>query len=140
MSKCYKTSNNKYFNSPPFMADGRGFTDYRPNCLLNNNLQLDSNSLNSYDYKLFLTRNAEKIINMNRQQSYIINGQYECKQPYYDGTMLPEQYMQSCGLDSCEVKHNFKDGVGLGRNYKGNNKCVRGVKENPLNLDENVCK
>ena len=121
MSKCYKTSNNKYSNAPPLMSDGRHFTDYRPNCLLNNNLQLEANSLNSYDYKVFLTRNAEKIINMNRQQSYIINGPYECKQPYDQGTMLPEQEMQSCGLDSCKVEHNFKDGIGLGRNYKGNN-------------------
>ena len=32
MSKCSKTTNNKYFNCPPRMDDGRHFTDYRPNC------------------------------------------------------------------------------------------------------------
>ena len=29
---CYKTSNNKYSDCPPRMADGRHFTDFRPNC------------------------------------------------------------------------------------------------------------
>ena len=27
MSSCCKTSNNKYFNAPPLMSDGRHFTD-----------------------------------------------------------------------------------------------------------------
>ena len=33
---CKKTSNNKYFNCPPRMDDGRHFTDYRPNDRVNN--------------------------------------------------------------------------------------------------------
>ena len=36
MNSCYKTSNNKYFKCPPRMDDGRHFTDYRPNCHVNN--------------------------------------------------------------------------------------------------------
>ena len=34
---CYKASNNKYFNCPPRMDDGRHFTDYRSSCDTNNN-------------------------------------------------------------------------------------------------------
>ena len=43
---CYRTSNNKFFNAPPRMADGRHFTDYRPSCDANssvrNNQQITS--------------------------------------------------------------------------------------------------
>jgi len=141
MSQCYKTSNNKFINSPPLMSDGRHFTDYRPNCLLNNNLQIKSKVLNSYDYRLFLTRNAENIINMNRQHSYLINGPQECKQPFYEGTMLPEQDLQSCNVGTCNVQHNFDDGVGLGRDFKGKHECIQGLRENPLSSRENnICK
>ena len=43
MSSCYKTSNNKYFNLPPRMDDARHFTDYRPNCVMNNLLSKEMN-------------------------------------------------------------------------------------------------
>ena len=35
MSRCHP-SNNKYFDCPPRMSDGRNFTDYRPSCDVNN--------------------------------------------------------------------------------------------------------
>ena len=45
MSSCYKTSNNKFFNAPPRMSDGRHFTDYRPDYELNMKIGED-NELN----------------------------------------------------------------------------------------------
>ena len=39
---------------------------------------------------------------MNRQHSYLINGPQECKQPFYEGTMLPEQELHN---PHCEEKH-----------------------------------
>ena len=33
---CHKTSDNKHFDCPPRMDDGRHFTDYRSNCHINN--------------------------------------------------------------------------------------------------------
>ena len=47
MSTCYKTSDNKFMDCPPRMADGRHFTDYRPNCHTNNLLRADNNIGNS---------------------------------------------------------------------------------------------
>ena len=140
MSKCYKTSNNKYFNSPALMADGRHFTDYRPNCLLNNNIQIENTISDSYNYKLFLIRNAEKIIEVNRKKSELINGSYECKKPYLKGTMLPEKEVESCNTHSCNIRTNFDNGIGLGRDYKGKFQCLQGMNKNPLALEENICK
>ena len=58
---CFRTSNNKHFNAPQRMSDGRNFTDYRPNYELNKSLK-DLNKLdNSHNYRNFLNNNAEKI-------------------------------------------------------------------------------
>ena len=40
------------------MSDGRGFTDYRPNCYLNNEL---GQSMGSWQYRTYLIRNADYI-------------------------------------------------------------------------------
>ncbi len=63
MSLCYKTTNNKYFNCPPRMDDGRHFTDYRPNCFLNNLLAGNNNLQNSFELRTFLTNNAVDLMN-----------------------------------------------------------------------------
>ncbi len=63
---CYKASNNKYFNCPPRMDDGRHFTDYRPNCHVNNLVRSNNATLNSHEYRMFLTHNAGKLMDLNR--------------------------------------------------------------------------
>ena len=73
MSACYRTANNKFFQAPPRMADGRHFTDYRQNYALNNNVSTDNSIDTSYDYRMFLTRNAGKIIDLNKKHSYLNN-------------------------------------------------------------------
>ena len=71
MSSCRTTSDNFYSCCPAKMSDGRMFTDYRPSCTVNNNLRSQNNSENSYEYRQFLIRNADKLMNVN--QSYLNN-------------------------------------------------------------------
>ena len=72
MSLCYKTSNNKYFDCPPRMADGRFFTDYRPNCYTQNLIRSKNGLNNSFQYRMFLTHNAENLMDINyNQPNYI---------------------------------------------------------------------
>ena len=61
MSACYKTSNNKYFNAPPLMSDGRHFTDYRSSCVANAMIHVNNKLTNSYDFRTYLIRNAKNI-------------------------------------------------------------------------------
>ena len=98
MSSCYKTSNNKYFNLPPRMDDARHFTDYRPNCLVNNHIKSENKIMNSYEYRMFLTRNANKLIDLNRGYATEKNSCGPCT-----NTMLPEQSVQSCSSKSCST-------------------------------------
>lgn len=44
------------------MSDARAFTDYNPNCELNNALQKKYKISNSHQYRAFLQNNAEKVM------------------------------------------------------------------------------
>jgi hypothetical protein len=69
MSICDRTSNNKYFNCPPRMSDGRQFTDYRPNCYVNNLLRYTNRTMSSYEYRQFLINNGEELMKINNLYS-----------------------------------------------------------------------
>lgn len=90
------------------MADGRAFTDYRPQCLLNNS------RLNSYDYRMFLMKNAEKIIENNEKS---VKTNCPCFDHDEVGTMLPERNMVVCNKNTCFVNASDKNGLGNGRMY-----------------------
>ena len=79
---CYKTTNNKYFNCPPRMADGRHFTDYRPSCDVNNLIIANTGTLSSFDYRMYLIENAEKLMDINRMYTVEKNACGPCKEPY----------------------------------------------------------
>ena len=115
--ECYKTSNNKHFNSPPRMADGRHFTDYRPNCYVNNLLRANNKIHSSFQYRQFLTDNADNLMNINRAYACQKNCSGPCVKPYEQGTMLPEQSQVTCNSTSCDVQVTDTNGLGQGRNY-----------------------
>ena len=62
---CNKTSNNKYFNCPARMDDGRAFTDYRPSNTVDDMIRYSNNVMSSYDYRQFLIHNADNIMEIN---------------------------------------------------------------------------
>ena len=139
MSSCYKTSNNKYFNLPPRMDDARHFTDYRPNCIVNNNLKQENKILNSHDYRLFLIENAKKIMDVNKKLSYIHNGAYDCNKDYSVGTMLPEKNKFKCDMHNCELVHNYDNGIGTGRLHTEISECLQQINGNEFDLKNNSC-
>lgn len=137
---CYRTSNNKFFNAPPRMDDARHFTDYRPNCMVNNMLRNNNEIFNSFDYRLFLARNAEHIMESNRKHAFNKNGVSECKKPYEVGTMLPEQTKVVCNKTNCKRVENDPAGLGEGRVYSEDpESCISGFKSAPLELTNNKC-
>ena len=88
---CHKTSDNKHFDCPPRMDDGRHFTDYRSNCHINNLVRSNNAISNSHQYRMFLTHNGERLMNLNRAYATQKNNCGDC-----DETMLPEQTSTSC--------------------------------------------
>jgi len=69
MSCCSATYDNK--NCPLKMDDGRVFTNYQPRCIrnayLNEMLKINNMVSSSYEQRLFLQRNAEKIMEEERK-------------------------------------------------------------------------
>lgn len=119
MSCCSASSGNQ---CPTRMSDGRPFTDYRPRCLVNNDLVNQLNEKNmpisSYESRLYLQRNADAIMEKQKQDAMNRMLCGPCTRPFTDpGTMLPEKYVVRCDAVSCNRQLMNPDGLGDGRNY-----------------------
>lgn len=139
MKNCYNTSNNKYFDCPPRMADGRHFTDYRPNCYVNNLLRANNKISDSFNYRSFLTDNANSLMNINRAYACQKNCCGSCTKPYNTGTMLPEETMVYCDKTNCNVNVNNVKGLGQGRDYGLKTNCNKWPSKFPINQPYNCC-
>jgi hypothetical protein len=99
------------------MADGRHFTDYRPNCHLNNNLRTNNDLKNTFEFRRFLQGRGEDLMKLNQSTAYEQNGCGDCKEPYHDNTMLAEQTRLYCDKNGCKAVVVNPDGLGQGRCY-----------------------
>lgn len=105
------------------MADGRAFTDYRPRCAVNAELMglvADAKMVgSSYESRMYLQANADKVMNMQRNQA--IQNLAPCapcgRSPNDPGTMLPERYVVRCDAVSCKRTEVNPNGLGDGRAY-----------------------
>lgn len=53
----------------PGMSDGRIFTNYLPNCQLNNMIQSKNQFTNNVEYKKFIQNNSEQVRNSFTQSN-----------------------------------------------------------------------
>ncbi len=111
-------TNNKHADCPPRMSDGRHFTDYSPVCDSNDKFRKDNNLKSSFEQRMYLIRNASKIMENNKKYIEQKNGCKDCMKPYNVGTMLPESTMVKCNKESCDVEVVDITGLGQGRQYK----------------------
>ena len=140
MDSCNKTTNNKYFKCPPRMSDGRHFTDYRPMCDIDSKINSNNGLKSSFESRQYLTRNALKLMELNRMYSCQKNCCGPCVDSYNQGTMLPELNRVSCNSNNCSVKSQDNNGVGLGRDYgKSQSSCLNWPKELSINQKYSCC-
>lgn len=113
---CTRTSDNKHWDCPPHMADGRLFTDYRPRCDIN--LQYKRHPMTgSFDYRQYLITHGNALISEQRQQAF--RGAYAgpCVQPYDQGTVVADKDAFVCNQVTCQVVSKDPSGLGTGRDY-----------------------
>ena len=103
-----KTSDNVNLDFPARMADGRTFTDYRPNCVMNNEL---SQNKTSFDYRYFLETNGESIEKSIFQK---LDEAVKCTSCNAQ-TVLPVQTIQNCNKGVCKIELNDPNGIGIDR-------------------------
>jgi hypothetical protein len=114
----FNSSTEKKPHCPIKMSDGRSFTDYRPRCIINSELMTDLNNNNiiksSYESRVFLQENAEKL--MERNRILMTNNLHPCApcgRAFNDpGTMYPERYIVKCTPTNCEKIEVNKYGLG----------------------------
>ncbi len=63
---CYAGSNNIHFGYPPIMSDGRNYADWLPGAAINEKIRKDNNIKSNWQYRNFLTSNADSIILQNQ--------------------------------------------------------------------------
>ena len=104
----FKVTDNVELDFPARMNDGRMFTDYRQNCILNNNI---SRGMGSWEYRNYLTNNANQI-----NQGFVssLESKLKCNK-CSDNTVLPVKTILNCSPESCTYQMNDPNGLGQGR-------------------------
>jgi hypothetical protein len=111
---------NNIKNCPLKMSDGRSFTNYEPRCARNaylNNLLVQNNMVNSsYEQRVFLQNNYEKIVEEERKKS--LNNLLPCI-PCNAGELINEtnkeldnKYYVYCDNVSCRKEEGNIQGLG----------------------------
>ena len=120
----FKVSDNKFVDCPARMDDGRQFTDYRPNCYLNNAIRVNNQTYNSFQYRMFLTHNATNLMKLNRNYNTQQMGCASC-----NATTLPEQSVVQCNANKCQIRNVNPKGLGQGRQYSSNASTTAGYSD-----------
>lgn len=95
------------------MDDARHFTDYRPNCHINNLVRANNKLTNQQEYRTFLTNHAEELMRINRAYAC----QKNCCGPCSKDTAVPHQTVTKCTKEGCVTEVVHKNGLGEGRDY-----------------------
>ena len=113
---CNKTSNNKYFDSPARMDDGRAFTDYRSSNSIDDMIRYSNNINSSYQYRQFLINNGSNIMNINNIYTMDKVGSNSCNSN-------PIPFYSECNINTSISNCNVIDqnGIGLYNNVVMNN-------------------
>ena len=106
-----KVSDNVELDFPARMNDGRQFTDYRPNCYINSEL---GQNMGSWQYRQYLTRNAESLIKQNTSK---MEENTSCKKCV--GATIPDvkNVLDCTNQTKCYYNLKDKNGLGQGRKY-----------------------
>jgi hypothetical protein len=84
-SVCYSGSNNINFNFPPIMADGRNYSSWQPDAVINERIQVKKKIQTNWQYRQFLQNNGQQIMNYNSQEACYTLG----LDPHYNTNSTP---------------------------------------------------
>lgn len=116
---CYSASNNIHFNLPPLMSDGNNYANYETSCRMNKNIIENNGIKSNFDYRNFLTKNADELMktnnvsacnsvgkcnfntNTNSYNKYLYKSCEDGTQPYgYEGSDLKNAYLSRQALQN----------------------------------------
>ena len=68
-NNCYLASNNIDFNSPAKMSDGRLWSQWQPDAVVNERIQVKEGIQSNWGYRQYLQRNGLQVINYNSTEA-----------------------------------------------------------------------
>ena len=74
MSWEYSGSNNIHYDMPPLMNDGRNYSSWQPEAVINNNIKKDANIKTNWEYRQYLQNNANHIMKYNTMEAIYTTG------------------------------------------------------------------
>ena len=66
---CNAGSNNIHFDFPPIMRDGRNYAKWQTGAEINQEIRKDNNIKSNWQYRQFLTNNADSVIKSNQLEA-----------------------------------------------------------------------
>ena len=66
---CYSGSNNIHFNFPSMMSDGRNYTSWEPEVVIDKKIEQEQNIKSNMQYRQYLQNNAVNIMKNNQLNS-----------------------------------------------------------------------
>jgi len=66
---CYSGSNNIHFNYPPIMTDGRNYSSWQPDAVVNRRIQKQEGIKTNWQYRQYLQHNGLKIMEYNNLET-----------------------------------------------------------------------
>ena len=118
---CNAGSYNIHFDFPPIMTDGRNYAKWQPGAVINQEIRKDNNIKSNWQYRQFLTTNADSIIKSNQLEAcdnccycptlkvgesvpntpFLYKSCMEKSQPYgYENSDLKQLYLSSQQLQA----------------------------------------
>jgi hypothetical protein len=111
-SDLYSASNNIHEDSPPLMSDGRNYSIWLPEEVINEQIKKEANITSNWDYRQFLQENASKIMSQNSIGALSESGFNEVKKEISQNT--PFLYMNtydsnrpSVGYSNGDLKNQY---------------------------------
>lgn len=101
-------SDNHVLGFPARMSDGRQFTDFRSNCIMNNNVSMKDTS---WLLRQDLIKNASNY--MDSDSSFVEN-KNKCT-TCFDNTLLSIKNYQKCSPTGCTYSESSQYGIGYER-------------------------
>jgi len=68
-ASCYSATNNYNFNFPAIMSDGRTYSSWQPDALVNERIQKQENIQSNWQYRQYLQHNGLQIMNYNSSEA-----------------------------------------------------------------------
>lgn len=73
-AKQYSGTNNTYYTMPPMMSDGRNYSSWQPESVVNNKIKQDAGINSNWKYRQYLQNNANTIMKYNSMESISASG------------------------------------------------------------------